>query len=204
MLAGFVHGESAMIIVSASRAASRALPCLAAFLVAILNPSETMASPCEGVPHCETQQMTPVSFKALQTKGWAFYCTGDHPYYWNNDATLGFGNNFSFDNKCFTVTESVPGENEPSKMDATITNWCLKKEKITVTIGCSQQPQNGPNCPGATKVTSDPGCPIQGSPRNTCAGNPPVCTQTWTENCANGPAFCTKDFVLPTWCVVCA
>jgi hypothetical protein len=42
-----------------------------------------------------------VHYGGLDTKGWAYYCTGDHPYYWNNDSTLGFGSNFSFNNNCF-------------------------------------------------------------------------------------------------------
>lgn len=172
-------------------------------LIVLAHPAKTLAKPCEGVPHCETQEMGPISYRALQTKGWAYYCTGDHPYYWNNDPTLGFGNNFSFDNKCFSVTENPPAENEPSKMDATITNWCFKKEKIKVTLGCSQQPQNGPSCSGPTKVTSDPGCPIQGTPKTSCSGNPPVCIQTWTETCSSGPSYCTKDFIFPTWCISC-
>ncbi|MFL5812946.1 MAG: hypothetical protein ACJ763_05165 [Bdellovibrionia bacterium] len=162
------------------------------------------AKPCEGVPHCETQEMDAVSYKAWQTKGWAYYCTGDHPYYWNNAPALGFGNNFSFDNKCFSVTENPPAEDQPSKMDATITNWCFKKEKIKMTLGCSQQPQDGPTCSGPTKVISDPGCAIQGTPHNSCSGGTvPVCVQTWTESCSSGPVYCTKDSVFPTWCIAC-
>lgn len=165
-----------------------------------------MAAPCEGVPSCEQQTMQSVSYGAWDTKGWAYYCTGDHPYYWNNGPDLGFGNNFSFDNHCFTVTENPFAENEPSKMDATITNWCLKHETITVTLGCSQQPQtiacpnNNPGPP-----ISDPGCPVvSGTQKTYCNSGPiPVCIQTWEENCSSGPVFCTKDTVLPTWCIPC-
>jgi hypothetical protein len=175
-------------------------------LTVIAYPSGSGAAPCDGVPHCAPQVMAPVHYSAWQTSGWAYYCTGDHPYYWNNDSILGFGNNFSFDNSCFSVIENpfAEGNTQQSKMDATITNWCLKGEDITVTLGCSQQPQQGPSCPGNnTTVGPDPGCPMQGSPANHCSNtNPPVCIQTWTEQCADGPAYCTDD-LLSVWCIVC-
>src|SRR6187431_2440384 len=63
----------------------------------------TTAAPCDGVPFCETQQQAPVHYWSWQTSGWAYYCSGDHPYYWNNgQSTLGFGNNFTWDNSCFS------------------------------------------------------------------------------------------------------
>jgi hypothetical protein len=174
-------------------------------LTVIAYPGGSFAAPCDGVPQCEPQVMAPVHYSAWQTSGWAYYCTGDHPYYWNNDNILGFGNNFSFDNSCFTVTEDPFGESssEPSKMDATITNWCLIGEDITVTLGCSQQPQQV-SCPNNnTTVGPDPGCPTQGAPANHCSNtNPPVCFQTWTEQCANGPAYCTDDLTF-VWCITC-
>ncbi len=168
----------------------------------------TTAAPCDGVPFCETQQQAPVHYWSWQTSGWAYYCSGDHPYYWNNGQnTLGFGNNFTWDNSCFQVTENPFAESEPSKMDATITNWCIHRggEDITVTLGCSQQPQGGPSCPNNnTKVVfHDPKCPVQGSPQNHCApGIFPVCYQTWTEQCNDGPAYCTADQGV-IWCVEC-
>jgi hypothetical protein len=167
------------------------------------------AAPCDGVPLCEPQVMSGVRYSALHTSGWAYYCTGDHPYYWNPDQILGlFGHNYSFDNSCFTVSENPFAEDHPSKFDATITNWCLKHETITVTLGCSAEPQNAvASCPTSSpsKVIKDPGCPTQsGSSRNWCsASNPPVCIQTWTEQCeSGGPVYCTDDLTV-VWCVTC-
>jgi len=167
-----------------------------------------IAAPCDGVPFCVTQQQAPVHYWSWQTSGWAYYCSGDHPYYWNNgQSTLGFGNNFTWDNSCFQVTENPFAESEPSKMDATITNWCIHRggEDITLTLGCSKQPQAGPSCPNNnTKIVfQDPKCPVQGSPQNHCApGIFPVCYQTWTEQCSDGPAYCTADQGV-IWCVEC-
>lgn len=178
------------------------VPVVAAAIAGLWCP-QALTGTCDGVPLCQPQTQSAVHYNAWQTSGWAYYCTGDHPYFWNNDNNLGFGNNFSFDNRCFTVTENPFAENEPSKFDATITNWCLKGEDISVTIGCSQQPQNMPSCPNGTTVGKDPGCPIQGSIANHCSSGPvPVCIQTWTERCSNGPAYCT-DELTAVWCVTC-
>src|SRR3954447_548723 len=176
--------------------------------VAFINNLENLsAAPCDGVPLCETQVMKPIHYWSWQTSGWAYYCSGDHPYYWNNgQSTLGFGNNFTWDNSCFSVTEN-PFAEDASKMDATITNWCIHRggEDITVTLGCSQQPQAGPSCPNnnTTVVFHDVKCPMQGSPQNHCApGTFPVCYETWTEQCSDGPAYCTADLGA-VWCVIC-
>jgi hypothetical protein len=179
------------------------LAVLLGILTFIAYPDWSGAEPCDGVPQCEAQVMAPVYYGAWQTSGWAYYCSGDHPYYWNNDQILGFGNNFTWDNSCFSVIED-PFAEDLTKMDATITNWCLADEDITVTLGCSQQPQGGPSCPNNnTKVGPDPGCPMQGSVKNHCSStNPPVCIQTWTEQCSTGPAFCTDDLTV-IWCVTC-
>jgi hypothetical protein len=164
-----------------------------------------IADPCERVPLCERQTKASVRYGALDTKGWAYYCTGAYPYYWNNDDVLGFGNNFSFDNKCFTVTENPFSENEPSKMDATITNWCFKHEDIKVTLGCSKQSPDIPCDTTHTGLIKDPGCPIvPGTQKNFCSGGPvPVCVQTWEEKCDSGAVYCTDDETV-TWCLTCA
>jgi len=170
----------------------------------LAQPDVVFSSPCERVPDCEKQEMAPVRYGALDTKGWAYYCTGDHPYYWNNDDILGFGNNFSFNNKCFTVTENPFAENEPSKMDATITNWCLKHEDIKVTLGCSAQSPGIPCHSTKTGPIKDPGCPIvSGTEKNYCSGGPvPACIQIWEEKCDSGPVYCTDDQTI-TWCYPC-
>ncbi len=88
-------------------------------------------------------------------------------------------------------------------MDATITNWCVVGEDVTVTLGCSRVSPAAPACKNGTKVTGDPGCPIQSGPANHCSSSlPPVCVQTWTERCDNGSAFCTDDLTA-IWCTVC-
>jgi len=179
--------------------AAAALTCL----LALAAPARTAASVCDSVPDCEGQVQHPIHYGASHSSGWAYYCTGDHPYYWNNgQSTLGFGNNFTWDNSCFTVTEN-PFVEDISKMDASITNWCVADEFITVTIGCSKQPQGGPSCPNGTKTVADPGCPMQGHSTNHCSGGSvPVCFLTWTESCPNGLAYCT-DVLTASWCTVC-
>ena len=166
-------------------------------------PLESLAAPCDSVPLCEPQVKSPIHYSGWGNSGWAYYCTGDHQYYWNNDQILGFGNNFTWDNSCFTVTENPFAEGEPSKMDATITNWCVVGEDITVTLGCSQQPQSGPACQN-TKVVGDPGCPMKGGISNHCSvTNPPFCFQTFTEQCSDGSlVYCTDDLTV-VWCIAC-
>jgi hypothetical protein len=178
-------------------------------LVLLAHVGGASAGLCDGVPQCQPQVMGAVSYSAWHTSGWAYYCSGDHPYYWNTDQILGlFGHNYTFDNNCFSVSENPFAESgDPSKFDATITNWCFKGEDITVTIGCSAAPQDAaPSCSNKTSsVIKDPGCPIQsGSSKNWCSGtNPPVCFQTWTENCSSGQVYCTDDLTV-VWCVTCS
>ena len=79
----------------------------------------------------------------------------------------------------------------PPEITRTITNWCVKHETITVTLGCSAEPQEA-SCPSnsTSKVIKDPGCPVQGTVQNSCSsGVVPVCIQTWTEQCADGPVL---------------
>src|SRR3954471_1126491 len=136
----------------------------------LIGVDSSLAAPCDGVPQCEPQTKESVFYSSWRTKGWAYYCTGDHPYYWNNDSILGFGNNFSWEpHENVSVIENPFAESSdsPSKMDATITNWDPSPRTITVTLGCSQQPQDV-SCPNInkTKVGPDPKCPMQGSIKN--------------------------------------
>lgn len=39
------------------------------------------AAVCDGVPSCQPQVMAPVRYKGWETRGWAYYCSGDHPDY---------------------------------------------------------------------------------------------------------------------------
>lgn len=107
-----------------------------------------LADPCttaynsstqQNVPNCEDQAQPAVSYSASNTKGWAYYCGGDHPYYWG--LSNGFNNAYEKNNNCFTITENTIAEGgNSSKFDATITNWCLKKETLVVTLACSSDP----------------------------------------------------------------
>ncbi len=169
----------------------------------------SIAAPCDFVPYCEPQQQAPVQYGFLEIKGWAYYCTGDHPYYWNNAAWGGLGgNNFGWTaNTHFSVSENPFAEDgAPSKFDATIDHLSVHKDSIVMTIGCSRQPQNFPaqSCSNGTRVVSDPKCPVRGAVQNYCTqtGPVPVCIQAWSEQCSNGIAMCTEELDA-TWCVVC-
>lgn len=163
------------------------------------------AEVCRGIPDCAPQTMGPVRYGPLDTKTYAYYCSGARPFYWNPDTMFGIaGHNYDTHSKCFTVLESPIGENEPGKFDAIITNWCVHHETLTITIGCSSMPQTVACVSNATKTTKDPGCPMaSGTYRNSCSPGPvPVCVQTWQENCSTGPAYCTDDLT-NVWCYTC-
>lgn len=184
----------------------------------LLFANTAIADVCDRVPLCQKQTKGKIHFKALQTRGWAFYCTGDYPFYWNNagQGGLGLGNNFDRSPSCFAAAESPFGESgsHPSKADLSITNYCHKStfpwtpesEDVTISIGCSKINQNGPACTGSySGPQKDPGCPILNKPTQYCSsGAVPVCIQTWTELCSDKKEYyCTKDSVAPTYCVTC-
>jgi hypothetical protein len=60
---------------------------------AVLGSSSALADACDSkrwgggspssIPDCELQVQAPLTFSALDSKGWAFHCGGDHPYYWS-------------------------------------------------------------------------------------------------------------------------
>jgi hypothetical protein len=115
----------------------------------------------------------------------------------------GYYDAFSWDNSCFTVTENELNDGV-NKLDVTITNWCRKKEDITVTLACSSTPPPDiAPCTVTGGPVKDPGCP-QSDINNFCSGsNPPVCTQTYVETCSsNVTYFCTTDVGL-TYCLQC-
>ncbi len=189
---------------------------LAGILSLTLCAGSVFAGACHGVPQCEEQKKGKIHFKALQTRGWAFYCTGDHPYYWNNAIDLGFGNNFDRSPSCFSVIEDPFEESasHPSKADFKITNWCHKSDcaicfeskDVEITIGCSKVPQNLPACEGGYSAPlKDPGCPIKGKTTQYCShGTAPACMQVWTEQCSDDTEYyCTKVSVEPTYCIKC-
>ena len=89
------------------------------------------------IPDCRNQVKAPVHFSFLETKGWAFYCTGDHPYFspidgaWSIDNSNVSGSGFSGIENPAAETDST------SKMDATFTNWSLVDNDLIVTLACS-------------------------------------------------------------------
>lgn len=158
------------------------------------------------VTNCELQTQAPVHYGSWETQGWAYYCTGDHPYYWGPNAN--YYENFTWDSSCFSVAENWWAEGSPNKFDATITNWCINPggQKITVTLGCSKDPPPGylPACTTVGGSVADPGCP-QANSHTFCNNSraPPVCFLTYTETCTNKTKYlCTADVGL-TWCQQC-
>jgi hypothetical protein len=190
-----------------TRSEKRRLATGVLFAAAIaLAPLATWAEACHDyttpIPDCETQTMATIHYGAWQTRGWAYYCTGDHPYFWGSAEY--YAGNYSQNNNCFSVTENPFVETTPNKFDATITNWCLKGEDITITLGCSDAPPPGylPACTYVGGPVHDPGCP-QANAHNYCSTtNPPVCFQTFTETCGSTTYDCTID-LLVTWCNKC-
>lgn len=179
----------------------------ALLLAALLHPAAALAEACSGgattIPECERQVQAAHSYSGWETKGWAYYCTGDHPYYWGASSYI-LGN-YSSNNSCFSVAENVFAENQANKFDATITNWCLKSESITITLGCSKQPP--PGFPATCNITgspvSDPGCKTTNITNHCSSSNPPVCFQTSSETCDDGTSYsCTTDLAV-TWCFKC-
>lgn len=140
------------------RAGRWALALHVTVLLGIGYPASAVArDPCAATPNCEAQPQAPIHYSAWDTKGWAYYCTGDHPFFWSGE--WGF-TGFSWDNSCFSVTEQL--NSGGSKFDGLITNWCLKSEDITVTLGCSDIPQNI-SCKTDGVRLGDPSCPTVGA-----------------------------------------
>ena len=126
----------------------RRLALTGAVLAAVLAAAPAWADACDAhnyniegpssIPDCELQVQASLKFSAWESKGWAFYCTGDHPYFWG--LAQGYSPAYTFDNTCFTVPENASAEgSNTSKFDATFTNWCFKHETVTVTLACSDQ-----------------------------------------------------------------
>lgn len=180
---------------------------LAVLLVFGLPATKALASPCgpyvTNIPDCEPQVQAPVSYSGWETQGWAYYCTGDHPYFWGLSST--YAGDFTWDNSCFSGIEDVFGENQANKFDGTFTNWCLTTQSIVVTLGCSKQPPPGfgPTCNYVGGPVDDPGCTSSNIQNHCSSTNPPVCFQTSSETCSNGTTYsCTTDLAV-TWCYQC-
>lgn len=100
------------------------------------------------IPDCELQRQPTLTFDSSFSSGYAFHCTNgyngndadDHPFFWGLAA--GYSRSFTWDNGCFSVSENQTFERtgfSNSKLDVTISNWCLSQQKITITLACSDQ-----------------------------------------------------------------
>ena len=88
---------------------------------------------------CELQKQPTLSFDSIFSSGYAFYCSGDHKFFYGLLAD--YSPSFTWDNSCFTVTENLFFENihHNSKLDVTISNFCSSQEEVTVTLACSNK-----------------------------------------------------------------
>ena len=156
------------------------------------------------IPNCEVQTMAPVSYGFWETKSWAYYCTGDHPYYWGAEWS-GYVTSFNWNQSGYTGVEN-PFSETPGSFDGSFTRWQLFTDPLTVNLACSSQAQpdvQGCQSNGAGPV-GDPGCP-QANVHNYCSRGPvPVCFQTFTESCTNGASYDCNDQFGVIWCNQCA
>jgi hypothetical protein len=163
-----------------------------------------MNGPFSGpIPDCQPQVQAPIKYGWWETQGWAYYCSGDHPYFWGLAA--GYPGDYSTNNSCFSSIENEFDEGTPNKFDATFTNWCWADEEIVVTLSCSdiEPPAWSGGCTTTGGPVPDPGCP-QSNAHNYCTTVkfPPVCFQTYNETCGSTTYDCTVD-LLATWCFQC-
>ena len=106
-----------------------------ASLWVLFAPAWAMAGACDGFAgDCQLQVQAPITYSGWQTQGGAYYCTGDHFYYVGQKQ--GHPGNWTSDNSCFSIIESVDAEDDVDKFDALIANWCLNSQALTITIGC--------------------------------------------------------------------
>ena len=91
------------------------------------------------IPNCQNQVQAPVHFNGLQTQGWAFYCGGDHPYFYIADGGWSIDNSFTSGNG-FTGIENILAEAN-ANLDATFTNWSFEGNDLIVTLACSDTSQ---------------------------------------------------------------
>ena len=80
---------------------------------------------------CENQTQATITYSGLQSQGWAYYCTGDHPYFPGSNSPPAI----AWDNTCFTEVENEFLESG-SKEDGSFTNWCTSIQPLTVVLAC--------------------------------------------------------------------
>jgi hypothetical protein len=88
---------------------------------------------------CQRFVQPPLTFGGLHTHTVHLYCD-ESPYRMFYGAYWQVYNNYSWDNQCFTVTENSSAEDyslDTSLFVATVTNWCVDKKVITITLGCT-------------------------------------------------------------------
>jgi hypothetical protein len=182
---------------------------LAITLGALTSPAAGLGNPCaespDPPPECQNQTMAPVFYGFWESKTWAYYCTGDHPYYWGPSNSSNTGN-WEVLQSGFTYIESIFAENgSPSKLDSLFTNWTLG-QNLVVVIACSRQPPpEAAVCKISGSPISDPGCP-QSDVHTYCNNRGvPVCFLTYLETCSNGAKYqCNNLEALEVWCQQCA
>jgi hypothetical protein len=126
--------------------------CLIAVVMAtaVLWVTSAAANPCAGssIVDCQAQPQAGVTYSGWATKGWAYYCTGDHLYYCSGVEGKCVGairSGYEFNNHCFSIAENTNYETNSTKFDATITNWCAKKETLVITLACSDKLDTSPS-----------------------------------------------------------
>ena len=81
---------------------------------------------------CQNQTQAAVGYNGSQSQGWAYYCGGDHTYFY------GGTNGIAWNNTCFTETENGFFESG-NKADADFINWCATGQSLVVVLACYSQ-----------------------------------------------------------------
>ena len=92
------------------------------------NPDYVDISPCQRIVQ------PPLTFGGLHTHWIVLDCPSTCGSFFG--AQLEVYNNFSWDNQCFSVAEDAAAE-DGAGLAAAVTNWCLDKKVITITLGCT-------------------------------------------------------------------
>jgi hypothetical protein len=79
---------------------------------------------------CQNQVQAPISYNGWETKSWAYYCTGDHPDFVENDT----GHGYAYGNTCFSANENSLAEND--NFDGSFTNWCIGTQNLVIVLAC--------------------------------------------------------------------
>ena len=179
-------------------------------LAALASPRAGHADPCadDWSPplNCQTQTTSPVYYGTLDSKTWAYYCSGDHPYYWGLQNPGADSPGYEIVPYGFTSIENEAAEDNPSKLAAEFTNW-HSGQNLVVQIACSNvPPPDATVCDtSGTGVVGDPGC-TQSNRRQYCTGGAePTCFTLFLETCSNNQTYqCTEISILPAFCQPCA